>query len=80
MALMVAVGTLMISTIRFPSSKHPRGKVMLALLAVCAVLLAVLQTRFFVLFFLLYICATLLLNLAWRTGWNGIAPPKVYEE
>ena len=79
-ALMIAVGTLMVSTIRFPSSKHPRGKVMLALLAVCAVLLAVLQTRFFVLFFLLYVSATLLLNIAWRMGWRGIAPPLVYEE
>jgi CDP-diacylglycerol---serine O-phosphatidyltransferase len=80
MALMIGVGTLMISTIRFPSSKHPSGKVMLALLAVCAVLLALLQTRFFVLFFLLYVSATLLLNIAWRTGWRGIAPPKVYAQ
>ena len=79
-ALMLAVGTLMVSTVRFPSSKHPRGKVMLALLAVCLVLLAVLQTRFFVLFFLLYVCATLLLNIAWRSGWRGIAPPVVYED
>jgi CDP-diacylglycerol--serine O-phosphatidyltransferase len=79
-ALMVAVGTLMVSTVRFPSSKHPRGKVMLALLAVCLVLLLLLQTRFFVLFFLLYVCATLLLNIAWRMGWEGIARPKVYEE
>lgn len=80
MALMVGVGTLMVSTIRFPSSKHPSGKVMLALLAVCVVLMAVLQMRFFVLFFLLYICATLLLNIAWRTGWRGVAPPKVFED
>jgi CDP-diacylglycerol--serine O-phosphatidyltransferase len=79
-ALMVAVGTLMVSTIRFPSSKHPRGKVMLALLAVCLVLLLLLQTRFFVLFFLLYVCATLLLNIGWRMGWEGIARPKVYED
>lgn len=79
-ALMLAVGTLMVSTVRFPSSKHPSGKVMLALLAVCAVLLVILQTRFFVLFFLLYVCATLLLNIAWRTGWTGIAPPKVYAD
>jgi CDP-diacylglycerol--serine O-phosphatidyltransferase len=80
MALRVGVGTLMVSTIRFPSSKYPSGKLMIALLAVCAVLLALLQTRFFVLFFLLYVCATLLLNIAWRTGWQGIAPPRVYED
>jgi len=79
-ALMVAVGGLMVSTIRFPSSKHPRGKVMLALVAVCVVLIALLQTRFFVLFFLLYIGATLLLNIGWKTGWRGVAPPKVYED
>jgi CDP-diacylglycerol--serine O-phosphatidyltransferase len=78
--LMVAVGALMVSTIRFPSSKHPRGKVMIGLLVVCAILLALLQTRFFVLFFLLYVCATLLLNLAWRTGWSGVAPPRVYDD
>lgn len=78
--LMVAVGALMVSTIRFPSSKHPRGRVMLALLGVSAVLLALLQARFFVLFFLLYVCATLLLNIAWKTGWQGVAPPKVYED
>ena len=78
--LMVGVGALMVSTIRFPSSKHPRGKVMIGLLAVCALLLALLQTRFFVLFFLLYVCATLLLNIGWKTGWTGVAPPKVYED
>jgi CDP-diacylglycerol--serine O-phosphatidyltransferase len=78
--LMVAVGALMVSTIRFPSSKHPKGKVMIGLLAVSALLLIFLQTRFFVLFFLLYICATLLLNIAWKTGWQGVAPPRVYED
>jgi CDP-diacylglycerol--serine O-phosphatidyltransferase len=26
------------------------------------------------------VCATLLLNIAWRSGWRGIAPPKVYED
>jgi CDP-diacylglycerol--serine O-phosphatidyltransferase len=28
----------------------------------------------------LYISATLLLNIAWQGGWRGIAPPKVYED
>lgn len=79
-ALMVAVGALMVSTIRFPSSKHPRGKVMVALVGVCAVLIALLQTRFFVLFFLIYIGATLLLNIVWKLGWRGVAPPKVFED
>lgn len=79
-ALMVAVGALMVSTIRFPSSKHPRGKVMLALIGVCAVLLALLQARFFVLFFLVYVSATLLLNIGWKLGWHGVAPPKVFED
>ena len=80
MLLMVAVGALMVSTIRFPSSKQPKSKGMLIALAVGLVLLALLQTRFFALFFVLYISATLLLNLAWQGGWHGVAPPKVYED
>ncbi len=80
MALVVAVGTLMVSTVRFPSSKHPKGKVMLGLLAVCAVLLALLQYRFFVLFFVLYISVTLLMNIGWQMGWRGVAPPEVYQD
>ena len=79
-ALMVCVGALMVSTIRFPSSKHPKGKVMLALLGVCVVLLVLLQERFFVLFFLVYVCVTLLLNIGWKLGWRGVAPPKVFED
>jgi CDP-diacylglycerol--serine O-phosphatidyltransferase len=80
MALMIAVGTLMVSTLRFPSSKQPKDKRMLIALAACLALLAWLQTRFFALFFLLYVCATLLLNLAWKAGWRGISPPKVYDD
>jgi CDP-diacylglycerol--serine O-phosphatidyltransferase len=80
MALMIGVGTLMVSTVRFPSSKQPRDKRMLVALAVCVALIAWLQTRFFALFFLLYVCATLLLNIAWRGGWRGIDPPKVYDD
>jgi len=79
MLLMVAVGTLMVSTLRFPSSKQPKTVGTLVALAVCLVLLAVLRTRFFVLFFLFYICATLLLNIGWAGGWRGIAPPRVYD-
>ena len=80
MLLMVAVGALMVSTIRFPSSKQPKSKGMLVALVVGLVLLALLQTRFFALFFVLYISATLLLNIAWQSGWRGVAPPKVYED
>ncbi len=35
---------------------------------------------YFVLFFLVYIVGTLALNLAWRTGWTGVAPPVVYQD
>ena len=80
MLLMVAVGALMVSTIRFPSSKQPKSKAMFVALGVGVLLLVLLQTRFFALFFVLYISATLLLNIAWQGGWRGIAPPKVYEE
>jgi CDP-diacylglycerol--serine O-phosphatidyltransferase len=78
--LMIAVGTLMVSTIRFPSSKQPKSKATFIALGVCVVLLALLQTRFFALFFVFYIGATLLLNIAWRGGWAKIAPPKVYDD
>jgi CDP-diacylglycerol--serine O-phosphatidyltransferase len=80
MLLMVAVGALMVSTIRFPSSKQPKSKAVFVLLGLCVLLLALLQTRFFALFFVLYISATLLMNIAWQGGWRGIAPPKVYED
>ncbi|MFL6675955.1 MAG: CDP-diacylglycerol--serine O-phosphatidyltransferase, partial [Massilia sp.] len=80
MALMIGVGSLMVSTLRFPSSKQPKHKLMFVGLAIAGVLLVWLQTRFFALFFVLYVCATLLLNIAWRGGWRGIAPPAVYED
>ncbi|HWJ94549.1 MAG TPA: CDP-diacylglycerol--serine O-phosphatidyltransferase [Telluria sp.] len=79
-ALMLGVGTLMVSTLRFPSSKQPKNKKVLLALVVCLVLLAVLRTRFFALFFVFYVSATLLLNIAWHGGWRGIAPPKVYHD
>jgi len=79
MALMIAVGTLMVSTVRFPSSKQSK-KTMLVGVAVGLVLLALLQTRFFALFFVFYISATLLLNIAWKGGWTKIAPPRVYDD
>lgn len=79
-ALMLAVGTLMVSTLRFPSSKQPLNKKMLLALVICVALLVLLRVRFFALFFVFYVSATLLLNIAWRSGWRGIAPPKVYQD
>jgi CDP-diacylglycerol--serine O-phosphatidyltransferase len=80
MLLMVAVGSLMVSTLRFPSSKQPKSTAVFVALGVCVLLLVLLQTRFFALFFVFYIGATLLLNIAWRGGWTGVAPPKVYDD
>jgi len=79
MALMIAVGTLMVSTVRFPSSKQSKNT-MLVGVAIGLVLLALLQSRFFALFFVFYISATLLLNIAWKGGWTKIAPPRVYDD
>jgi CDP-diacylglycerol--serine O-phosphatidyltransferase len=78
--LMVSVGGLMVSTIRFPSSKQPMNKLVIALIVIGLALLAWLQMRFFVLFFLLYISVTLLINIGWKLGWRGLAPPKVYTD
>ena len=80
MALMVGVGTLMVSTIRFPSSKQPKSTLTFVLIAINLALLVWLQTRFFALFFVLYVGATLLLNIAWRQGWRRVAPPIVYPD
>jgi CDP-diacylglycerol--serine O-phosphatidyltransferase len=80
MALMVAVGTLMVSTVRFPSSKQPKNKFVFIALAVSLALLAWLQTKFFALFFVFYVSVTLLLNIAWQQGWRGVAPPEVFED
>ncbi|WP_426192131.1 CDP-diacylglycerol--serine O-phosphatidyltransferase [Massilia sp. DWR3-1-1] len=80
MLLMVGVGTLMVSTVRFPSSKQPKNKWLLLVLAVNLGLLAWLQTRYFVLFFVVYVSATLLLNIAWLQGWTRIPPPEVFTD
>ena len=78
--LLFAVGGLMVSTIRFPSTKQKKSKAALVLLLVNLALLAWLQTVFFVLFFAVYIGATVALNMAWKLGWRGIAPPAVYND
>ncbi|WP_426114269.1 CDP-diacylglycerol--serine O-phosphatidyltransferase [Massilia sp. PWRC2] len=80
MLLMVGVGTLMVSTVRFPSSKQPKNKWLWLALAINLGLLAWLQTRYFVLFFLVYVSATLLLNIAWMQGWTKIPPPQVFTD
>ncbi|WP_373992189.1 CDP-diacylglycerol--serine O-phosphatidyltransferase [Duganella sp. BuS-21] len=77
--LLFAVGSLMVSTVRFPSSKQKKSWGALVLLLVNLGLLAWLQEAYFVLFFACYIGFTLLLNAAWKTGWTGVAPPVVYD-
>jgi CDP-diacylglycerol--serine O-phosphatidyltransferase len=79
-ALLFAVGGLMVSTIRFPSSKQKKSWGALVALLVCIGLLLWLTTAFFALFFAVYVALTLALNLAWKSGWTGIAPPAVYDD
>jgi len=78
--LLFVVGALMVSSVRFPSSKQKKSKAALVILLINLGLLAWLQALYFVLFFLVYIVGTVALNLAWQTGWRGIAPPKVYDD
>ena len=78
--LLFVVGTLMVSTVRFPSSKQKMSAGLVVVLLVNVGLLVWLQAIYFVLFFLVYIVGTLALNLAWRTGWTGIAPPIIYKD
>jgi CDP-diacylglycerol--serine O-phosphatidyltransferase len=78
--LLAVLGSLMVSTLRFPSSKQPRSKAALLALLVSVGLLVWLQTLFFVLFFSVYIGAAVALNLAWQQGWRGIAPPAVFPD
>lgn len=79
-ALLVGVGSLMVSTLRFPSSKQKKSVAALLVLVLNVGLLAWLQTSFFVLFFAVYVALTLALNLAWHLGWRGVAPPEVYHD
>jgi len=79
-ALLFAVGGLMVSTVRFPSSKQKKSMAALVVLLVNLGLLAWLRTLYFALFFAVYIAGTLALNLAWKRGWRGIAPPLVYPD
>jgi CDP-diacylglycerol--serine O-phosphatidyltransferase len=79
-ALLFVVGSLMVSTVRFPSSKQKKSTAALVLLAVNVGLLVWLRAYYFVLFFVVYIAFTVALNLAWRSGWRGIAPPQVFSD
>ena len=79
-ALLVLVGLLMVSTVRFPSFKKRSaspGAARLLTLAILFVLamIPVLRERFFVYFFAAFILGSLALNLAWRAGWRGVEPP-----
>ncbi|MGB9992702.1 CDP-diacylglycerol--serine O-phosphatidyltransferase [Pseudoduganella rhizocola] len=78
--MLFVVGSLMVSTIRFPSSKQKKSAAAFVVLALNIGLLAWLGYYYFVLFFVLYIAGTLALNLAWRAGWRGIAPPLTYDD
>lgn len=78
--LMVAVGGLMVSTIRFPSSKQKKSTMLFVIIGVGLALLAWLQMQFFVLFFLLYVSVTLLINIGWQLGWRGLPQPEVFED
>jgi CDP-diacylglycerol--serine O-phosphatidyltransferase len=79
-ALLFVVGTLMVSTVRFPSSKQKKSWTALVVLLINLGLLAWLQAAYFVLFFAFYIALTLALNAAWKTGWTGVAPPVIYQD
>ncbi|HEX5341534.1 MAG TPA: CDP-diacylglycerol--serine O-phosphatidyltransferase [Duganella sp.] len=79
-ALLFVVGTLMVSTVRFPSSKQKKSWTALVVLLINLGLLAWLQAAYFVLFFAFYIALTLALNAAWKTGWTGVAPPVIYHD
>ncbi|WP_371866919.1 CDP-diacylglycerol--serine O-phosphatidyltransferase [Duganella fentianensis] len=79
-ALLFAVGSLMVSTVRFPSSKQKKSPLALVLLVLNLGLLAWLQALYFALFFAVYIVLTLALNLAWQQGWRGIAPPQTFHD
>jgi CDP-diacylglycerol--serine O-phosphatidyltransferase len=79
-ALLFIVGGLMVTTVRFPSSKQKKSRTALVVLLINLGLLAWLQAMYFALFFAVDIAGTLALNLAWKRGWKGIAPPAVYED
>lgn len=78
--LLFLVGSLMVSTIRFPSSKQKKSTALFVVLAINIALLVWLRAYYFVLFFLVYIVGTVALNLAWKQGFSKVPPPVVYED
>ncbi|WEF36003.1 CDP-diacylglycerol--serine O-phosphatidyltransferase [Pseudoduganella chitinolytica] len=78
--LLFLVGSLMVSTIRFPSSKQKKSTALFVVLAINIALLVWLRAYYFVLFFLVYVTGTLALNLAWKQGFTKVPPPVVYED
>jgi len=81
------VGTLMVSTVRFPSfkkisnSSRVRRYLTLVILAIVGVLalFIIFMNEFPLGLFTVYILLGLCLNLAWATGWRGISPPVTHE-
>jgi CDP-diacylglycerol--serine O-phosphatidyltransferase len=74
------VGLLMVSTLRFPSFKKragsPRAAMVTSLgLVLLFAMMIVLWQHFFISFFATYILLGLVLNLAWKLGWNGVPRP-----
>jgi CDP-diacylglycerol--serine O-phosphatidyltransferase len=75
-----AVSLLMVSTIGFPSFKKPprtpRGRLWRTVTIVGMLsMLLIFQAQFILFFFAIYTLSALLLNIAWRMGWEGILPP-----
>lgn len=84
LALLTILGLLMVSNLRFPSSKLGKAHgtataifiLLIGILAAC--LLVILRERFFAALFATYAVLALLLNLAWWYGWRGVEPPLRY--
>lgn len=79
-AMLFLVALLMVSTLHFPSfkkkPKSPKGTLWSSIgLVGLLSLLIIFRERFFLGFFGLFILLALALNVAWRLGWKGIAPP-----
>lgn len=71
------VGTLMVSTVRFPSFKKMplRPMTQLWIILCLLALLIIFQARFPMGFFAVYLILGMALNVAWKFGWRGIGLP-----
>ena len=84
LALLAIIGLLMVSNLRFPSSKYgkPHGRAAAILFPLIGILvfflLVVLRERVFAALFSTYAVLALLLNLAWWSGWRGVELPLRY--